>query len=325
MVITTPKTFAEAQETHGGSGMSNTTTSKPWDWTRLFKTDDKYDVNKIAGLAGLAGSTLGLFQGAGAPPIGYQGKIPTYTPVRRRVANTYDPTRRPGSGGQRYFTDTQFVAPSNTQSAMDAAITQAKGLEALNVTNPARQTRPMPPPVISQAQPATAGGVNTLPVIPTPESLVASPTTLAKGGGVKKYDLGGIVELIGQNPQIIDLLAYLTAGTGLGGLGAVGLKKYREADKKKFNTGGMASSGRYLEGKSDGMADAVPAMIENEQPAALSDGEYVIPADVVSHLGNGNSDAGAKVLDEMSARIREARTGKTKQAPEINPKEFLPA
>ena len=73
------------------------------------------------------------------------------------------------------------------------------------------------------------------------------------------------------------------------------------------------------------MADKVPATIDNEDPAALSDGEYVIPADVVSHLGNGNSDAGAKVLDEMLARVREARTGDTEQAPEINPKEFLPA
>ena len=46
MVKVTPKTFAEAQETHGGAGMSNTTTNDSWDWTRLFKTDDKYDVNK---------------------------------------------------------------------------------------------------------------------------------------------------------------------------------------------------------------------------------------------------------------------------------------
>jgi len=73
------------------------------------------------------------------------------------------------------------------------------------------------------------------------------------------------------------------------------------------------------------MADKVPATIDNEDPAALSDGEYVIPADVVSHLGNGNSDAGAKVLDEMLSRVRKARTGETEQAPEINAKEFLPA
>jgi hypothetical protein len=57
----------------------------------------------------------------------------------------------------------------------------------------------------------------------------------------------------------------------------------------------------------------------------LSDGEFVIPADVVSHLGNGNSDAGAKVLKDMMARVRKARTGNTKQGKEIDPKKFIPA
>ena len=91
--------------------------------------------------------------------------------------------------------------------------------------------------------------------------------------------------------------------------------------------GGIAKlqKGRYLDGETDGMADEVPAMIDNEQPAMLSDGEFVIPADVVSHLGNGNSDAGAKVLEDMMDRVRKARTGTTKQGPEIDPKEFLPA
>ena len=73
------------------------------------------------------------------------------------------------------------------------------------------------------------------------------------------------------------------------------------------------------------MADEIPARIEGEQEARLSDGEFVIPADVVSHLGNGNSDAGAKVLKEMMARVRKVRTGNEKQGKEINPKKFLPA
>lgn len=83
--------------------------------------------------------------------------------------------------------------------------------------------------------------------------------------------------------------------------------------------------GRYLNGNSDGMADKVPASIDNNQPAALSDGEYVIPADVVSHLGNGNSEAGAKELDKMLARVRKARTGNSKQGKEIDPAKMLPA
>jgi hypothetical protein len=70
------------------------------------------------------------------------------------------------------------------------------------------------------------------------------------------------------------------------------------------------------------MADKIPSSIDGEQPAALSHGEFVIPADVVSHLGNGNSDAGAQKLYEMMSRIRQARTGTTKQGKEINPDEF---
>ena len=72
------------------------------------------------------------------------------------------------------------------------------------------------------------------------------------------------------------------------------------------------------------MADKIPATIDKTQPAALSDGEFVIPADVVSHLGNGNSDAGAKVLTEMMDKVRMARTGNKKQGKEIDPQKFLP-
>jgi len=86
--------------------------------------------------------------------------------------------------------------------------------------------------------------------------------------------------------------------------------------------GGLADAGRYLQGRTDGMADEIPSSIDGEQPAALSHGEFVIPADVVSHLGNGNSDAGAEKLYEMMARIRQARTGTTEQGKEINPDEF---
>ena len=73
------------------------------------------------------------------------------------------------------------------------------------------------------------------------------------------------------------------------------------------------------------MSDDIPANIDNEQPAALSEGEFVIPADVVSHLGNGNSDAGAKQLYSMMDRVRDERTGTTKQGPEINPIKMMPA
>jgi len=82
--------------------------------------------------------------------------------------------------------------------------------------------------------------------------------------------------------------------------------------------------GTYLRGDTDGMADKIPGTIDGVQPARLAHGEFVIPADVVSHLGNGNSDAGARQLYKMMDRIRMARTGSPKQGKEINPSKFMP-
>jgi len=89
--------------------------------------------------------------------------------------------------------------------------------------------------------------------------------------------------------------------------------------------GGYSDGGRMLKGPGDGMSDSIPGIIANKQPARLADGEFVVPADVVSHLGNGSTDAGAKRLYAMMAKVRKARTGKKKQAPAVNTARFLPA
>jgi hypothetical protein len=88
--------------------------------------------------------------------------------------------------------------------------------------------------------------------------------------------------------------------------------------------GSYSDGGRLLKGPGDGMSDNIPATIANRQPARLADGEFVIPADVVSHLGNGSTDAGAKQLYKMMDRIRHARTGNKKQGKRINPNKYLP-
>ena len=71
------------------------------------------------------------------------------------------------------------------------------------------------------------------------------------------------------------------------------------------------------------MADQIPATIDNNQPAALSDGEFVIPADVVSHLGNGNSDAGAKNLYSMMDRSTDRPYWKPKSGASNQPQQIL--
>lgn len=89
--------------------------------------------------------------------------------------------------------------------------------------------------------------------------------------------------------------------------------------------GGYSDGGRMLKGRGDGMSDSIPASIGGKQPARLADGEFVVPADVVSHLGNGSTDAGAKRLYSMMDKVRQARTGKKKQAPAVNPNKMMPA
>jgi len=96
-------------------------------------------------------------------------------------------------------------------------------------------------------------------------------------------------------------------------------------------TGGIASLGSYsdggrmLKGPGDGMSDSIPASIGSKQPARLADGEFVVPSDVVSHLGNGSTDAGAKQLYSMMNKVRKARTGNPKQGRQINAGKYLPA
>lgn len=89
--------------------------------------------------------------------------------------------------------------------------------------------------------------------------------------------------------------------------------------------GSYSDGGQLLKGPGDGMSDDIPASIGGDQPALLADGEFVVPADVVSGLGNGSTDAGARLLYDMLAAVRKARTGTDEQAPEIDADRYMPA
>lgn len=89
--------------------------------------------------------------------------------------------------------------------------------------------------------------------------------------------------------------------------------------------GSYSDGGRMLRGPGDGMSDSIPGVIGGKRPAQLADGEFVVPADVVSHLGNGSTDAGARQLYAMMDKVRKARTGMKRQGREINPRQFVPA
>jgi len=104
-----------------------------------------------------------------------------------------------------------------------------------------------------------------------------------------------------------------------------------DQDDQSMAYGGLASLAgggmppRFLSGGGDGMSDSIPARIDGKQEARLADGEFVVPADVVSHLGNGSSNAGAKRLYNMMDKVRKARTGRVAQAPAVSPQRYMPA
>jgi hypothetical protein len=110
----------------------------------------------------------------------------------------------------------------------------------------------------------------------------------------------------------------------LGGLGALA----GGGATSQYNLGGYSDGGRLLRGPGDGVSDSIPATIGNKQPARLADGEFVVPARIVSELGNGSTEAGARKLYAMMDRVQKARgktTGKNRVAANTRADKYLPA
>jgi hypothetical protein len=182
------------------------------------------------------------------------------------------------------------------------------------------------------------------PIQPNPYYRARYPTYAAGGGLMDAYQAGGPVERMSMmntamNPQgglypqgMIDKTQYATpTQRPVSAELMMDAPAYERSSPMLMARGGIADlggysdGGRMLKGPGDGMSDSIPGVIANKQPARLADGEFVVPADVVSHLGNGSTDAGAKRLYAMMAKVRKARTGKKKQAPAVNTARFLPA
>lgn len=157
------------------------------------------------------------------------------------------------------------------------------------------------------------------------------PVRPMAGGGITSLNVGpGSVPTQGVAPS--DLMQKPNQGTGLDSLAAqYGISPQMVSQARQtygFSAGGpteMAVGGKLLSGHGDGMSDSIKANISGSQEARLADSEFVVPADVVSHLGNGSTDAGAKQLYSMMDRVRKARTGTTKQGRQIRPEKYLPA
>lgn len=159
------------------------------------------------------------------------------------------------------------------------------------------------------------GGIASLAEMEGEEGQVAAST----GGNEKDVISAAVAAIKGQsqNPQMA-LAAFLST------YGEDALRDLVDrVQSGEFDQNAASSNGK-MTGPGDGMQDMIPASIDGQQDVLLSDGEYVVPADVVSHLGNGSSDAGARLLDEMAARARQARTGTAEQPARVPQQEMLP-
>ena len=234
--------------------------------------------------------------------------------------------------------------PTPTPSPVLASILQAD--QANNINNSALTSANSPNGVASLPTPSPTPTPTTTPTpTPTPTASAAPPADtdaitqiVSQGQAAGQSPAEMAATLISQGIPAADVIAVVGAGNA-----DVVNQAYAAAsapvDNASFGYDNAADGGlmelhyamggatptqpRYLQGHTDGMADELNTSIDGIQPAKLSHGEFVIPADVVSHLGNGNSDAGAKKLYEMMSRVRKARTGNEKQGKKIDPDKFM--
>jgi len=251
-------------------------------------------------VATAGGALLPLLQGNSTPrPTGYQGGIPQYSAVRQQVAPAAG--RRPGAGGQRYFTDVQYVpttgdgAADALTAAQTAATQEAQGLASLNAASPLNAPpvayQPSTAPVAAPAAPAYNPEYSGANVLKTVQGLLAGKQ-MARGGIVNLQDGGFVVPA--------DVVSHLGNGSSDAGLRH------------------LAQKGAVpIKGQGDGMSDSNRTNINGKQPAAVADGEAYFGPREVENLG------GAERLYSMMDRIRKDRTGTTKQGRQINPNQYL--
>jgi hypothetical protein len=181
---------------------------------------------------------------------------------------------------------------------------------------------------INAAQAPAAGS----PTFPSINSFYArNPVLMPAGLGAattaigQTYDQDGLPEQEKYSGPLsrfrYDPDKYRTAMAGGGLAESAVAQRYMRGG----HLGAYSDGGRLTKGPGDGMSDNIPARIGAKQPARLADGEFVVPADVVSGIGNGSTDAGARKLYAMMDKVRKARTGTKRQGKEINPNKYMPA
>jgi len=274
-----------------------------------------------AGLSGLAAAATGqnVLRSAALGGIGgaLSGALaPAGSATSDQIAQASQALNNPEAGSlvQGSITPAQMQAGVNSglytseqQAAYNAALNSAGATPSALAASTPVTTKQM----FAAAAPATLGALSK-----PPAGAYTPPNAIYTGGPLQKfkYDPNNYQPDIVKPPTPLYQAQYAEGGiaslkTG-GGIS---------------DLGSYSDGGRLLKGPGDGMSDSIPAMIGKKQEARLADGEFVVPADVVSGLGNGSTDAGAKHLYKMMDKVRHARTGRKSQAKQIKADKYVPA
>jgi hypothetical protein len=262
-------------------------------------------------------------------PDRFTASTPTYAP-----GSVYRPTYAAEGGIMQAF---QSGGPVERMSQMNTAMNPQGGLYPMGMMDKTQYATPTQRPVSAEM-------VSEMPAYER-----SSPMLMA-AGGIARYDMGGMIDpsmgmaaqqssqqsmgsqgidaLMGNKKRMLtkeQMDAVKMQGMSKGAMQDVYGEMAAKGLAKGGQLGGYSDGGRMLKGPGDGMSDSIPGVIANKQPARLADGEFVVPADVVSHLGNGSTDAGAKQLYAMMDRVRKARTGNSKQGKQIKPAKYMAA
>jgi hypothetical protein len=260
----------------------------------------------------------------------------TYTPV-----SDYKPTQMAANGGIIALAEggepgleTQRYSQPTRQMAPEVAAYNARMMEMANQqynVNPRPGPMQVPgsvgyvAPTRRMAAPAPTGdsvsGLRFNPITQQFEGEFNAP------GSKKKSDYDSMQQELDQMKAERGGYNFASGDSGDGGMAYGGAVGYNEGGGLS-SLGSYSDGGQLLKGPGDGVSDSIPARIGRRQPARLADGEFVVPARIVSELGNGSTDAGAKQLYAMMDRVQNNRKksiGKGKVAVDAKSSKLLPA
>ena len=290
----------DAYESYGYKGYSGDSTdflSSLLGSAKNAATGKSGTAAQLASLGGIGALLNSIGGGGGGGFAGYRGSIPKYTASRTQYA---PPVSTVGMGYKP--SDTEIMTYLQRPGLNDSMIARSMnefGVSPQRIADvtkapladiQSRYQAAMGPNAGIARRPGSGGVTYFSPMVYTPQAAPAAPTAP--------------VTPIPANPIIEPTYA-------AGGIASLG---------------GYSDGGQLLRGPGDGVSDDIPATIGGKQPARLADGEFVVPARIVSELGNGSTEAGARKLYAMMDRIRQARSKSLKNiAANSKADKYLPA